>query len=101
MFLSEILRELLSIELVKMFPCIGKLVCAANHQRVVGVVDYTFELWHCLRVNNRSHMVANKQELSLGVIYDVMNLFCIKLMQYRNCYGTISESSEERHSPLA
>ena len=100
MLLTEVLGELLAIEFVQMFAGIGQLVGTTDHQRIIGIVDDTFQCGHRLRVDNRSHMITYEQQAGFRMIHDVMNLFSVELMQDGNGNCTIGEGSKECYSPL-
>ena len=100
MFLAEVFGILLAIELVQVFAGIGQFVGAADHQRVVGIVDDAFQRGHRLRVDDGSHVVPNEQQTGLGVIHDIMDLLGIKLVQDGHSDGTVGERSQESNGPL-
>ena len=60
MLLTEVLGELLAIEFVQMFAGIGQLVGTTDHQRIIGIVDDTFQCGHRLRIDDRCHMIAHE-----------------------------------------
>ena len=100
MLLSEILGKFLAVELVQVLAGIGELVSTADHQRIVGVVDNTFQTRHLRRIDDGGYMIAHKEKTRFGVVDDVMNLFCIKLMKDGDGYCTIGECSKESDGPL-
>ena len=100
MLLAEVLGELLAIELVEVLAGVGQLVSARHHKRVVGVVDDTLQMRHLHGVYLCSHMVADKEQLGIGVIDDVVNLLSHKLMKDGYSNGTIGQRSQEGYSPL-
>jgi hypothetical protein len=46
-------------------------------------------------------MVADEQELSVGVVHDIVNLLSHELMQDGYSHGAVGQRSQEGHSPLA
>ena len=99
--LAEVFRELLAIEFVQVLAGIGQLVRTAHHQRVVGVVDDTFQSRHLLRVDDGGYVVADEEQLRLRVVDDVMYLFGIELMEYGHSYSPVGQRGYEGHCPLA
>ena len=83
-----------------MFTGIGQLVGTTDHQRVVGIVDDSFQCGHCLRIDNCCYMIAHEKQAGLRMINDVMNLFSVKLVQDGNSNGSIGEGSEKCYCPL-
>ena len=99
MLLAEILGILLAKHLVEVFACICQLVGTRYHERVVGYVDDAFKVGHLGLIDDSSHIVTNKQQFSLAVVYDVVNLVGSKLVQYRHGHSSVCECSKESHSP--
>ena len=100
MFLAEVLGEFLAVELVEVLAGVGELVSATHHQRVVGIVNDTFEGGHRHRVDNGGHVVAHEQQAGLGVVHDVMDLLGIELVQDGNGDGAVGECRQEGNGPL-
>ena len=98
---AEVLREFPSVELVQMFAGISQLIGSAHHERVVAIVDDSFQMRHLQGIDNRSHMVANKEQTGVRVIHNVMNLFGHKLMQDGHGNSTIGQCGQEGCGPLA
>ena len=55
---------------------------------------------HGLLVYVFSNKIANEQKLGLRVVDDVMNLFCIELMQYGHGNGAIGQRGHEGYGPV-
>ena len=100
MFLAEVLGELFAIEFVEVLAGVGELIGAANHQRVIGIVDDAFEGGHSHGIDDCGYMVAYEEQTGLGVIDDIMDLFGIELMQDGYGNGTVGERGQECNSPL-
>ena len=47
------------------------------------------------------HMVANEQELGVGVVHDIVNLLSHELMQDGYSHGAVGQRSQEGYGPLA
>ena len=73
MLFAEVFWELLAVELVEVLAGIGEFISTADHQRVVGVVDDTFERRHLHRIDDCGHVVANKEQAGLRVVYDIVD----------------------------
>ena len=83
-----------------MLTGIGQFVCTTDHQRIIGIVDDTFQGRHCLRVDDRCHVISHEKKTGFRVVHDVVNLFSVKLMQDGHSNGTIGEGSEKCYCPL-
>ena len=99
-FGTEVLGEFGTEERVEVFSGIGQFVGSRNHERVVGYIDDTLQLRHLSGVDGGCHHVADKEELRLAMVYDMMNLFWQKFMQDGNSHGTIGQGSEKSHGPV-
>ena len=100
MLLAEILGEFLAIEFVEVLSGVRQLVRARYHQRVVGIVDDTFQVRHLLWVDDGCYMVAHKEQSGFGMVHDIVYLFCIELMQDRHGNGPVGECGDKSHGPL-
>ena len=100
MFFAEVLRELAAVELVQVLAGVGELVGTRHHERVVGNIDDSLESHHLRRVDGGGHDIAHKEELGLGVVYDVMHLVGHKLMENGHGNGPVREHGKKGGSPV-
>ena len=56
-------------------------------------------MWHLCLVDDRSHVVAHKEQLCLTMVYDVVNLVCCELVQNGHSHSTVCQCCKESHSP--
>ena len=77
---SEVFRILFTKHFVEMFACICKLLCATQREREVRKIENTFECRHFRSINFRCNDITNKENLRLGMVYNVVNLVGCELM---------------------
>ena len=90
-FGPEILGILMSVEFVQVLTGVFQFGGAGNDEREVGDKDDAFKVGHFVGVDHRGNHVAYKKELGLGVVDDVVNLFGVEFVEYRNSNGSIGE----------
>ena len=80
MLLAEVFGKFLAVQLVEVLAGISQLVGAGEQQRIVGIVDDTFQMWHLGGVNLGGYVVTDEEQLGIRVIDNVVNLLCHKFM---------------------
>src|SRR5574344_187908 len=84
-----------------MLAGIGEPVGTGDDERVVGIVDDSFEPGHEIGIDDSSNVIAYEKEFRLRMVDNVMNLLGIELMEDGHSHGAVCEGGEESHSPLA
>ena len=101
MFFAEIFGILVSEDFIEMFAGISEFLRTGKDEREIGKIDDTFERGHLFGIDFCGYYIAHEEHLALAVVYDVVNLFGLELILYRNHDGTIGNNGQEGYCPLA
>ena len=98
---AEIHGEFLAEETVEVLAGVFHFFGAPNEQfeLLVGVAEDALEAGHAVGIELRPHLVAHKEELSLGVVHDVVNLLGVELVEDGHCNGSVGERGKECDAP--
>ena len=66
---------------------------------IAGVGKDAFQSRHLLDVKLRPHLVADEEQLGIGVVDDVMDLFGMELMKDGDGNSTIGDGGKECNTP--
>ena len=95
MFFAEIFGILVSEDFIEMFAGISEFLRTGKVEREIGKIDDTFERGHLFGIDFCGYYIAHEEHLALAVVYDVVNLFGLELILYRNHDGTIGNNGQK------
>ena len=55
---------------------------------------------HGLFVKVFPHIITNEQQLSIRMVDNIVDVFCLEIMKDGNTNGTVCQRSEKRHAPI-
>ena len=98
---AEVHGVLLAEEPVEVLAGIGHLFRAAVQDAVfvAGVGEDAFQSRHFLDIELRPYLFAHEEQLGIGVVHDVMDLFRVELVEDGHSHGTVAQRGQKGDAP--